>query len=218
MRLELEADPEEEKYHAEFRECGDRLGLLDETESPRTDRDPREEITRDRAEAQAMRGHHGEHGRCEINRHLREKCVAVLHARSIVVRKVKKRAVAGRDSWDSWGVSKPGSCKGSRLSSCAVRSSSALPCAIVPGFPIISIRRKSKASSSSSRSPSRRAWARRNTTRSTTPSPPRSPARCLPGPRRRTCCAARPSSATCTKHTLYRRHVRQTRHMGTPLA
>src|SRR5205814_918062 len=61
MRLELEADDEEQEHDTEFGERVDRFGLLDELESPRADRDAGEKVARDRAEPEAVRGHHRDH-------------------------------------------------------------------------------------------------------------------------------------------------------------
>src|SRR5439155_6238108 len=188
MRLELEADDEEQEHDTELGERVDRFGLLDELESPRADRDAGEKVARDRAEPEAVRGHHRDHRGCEIDRRLQEKYVAVLHARSIV---------AARE-----GACEPSSSASTRASSrCSrvVRSFSGSACATARGCQITSIRRRSPASFSFSRSRSRRAWGSCNTTRCTTPLPPPSRRRCPRGRRRKSCCAARPSCVICTE-------------------
>ena len=79
VRLELEADDEEQEHHAELGEGADRLRLADQLKAPRSDGDSSEQISRHRAQAEAMRRHHRHHGGCEIDRGLQQESVAMLH-------------------------------------------------------------------------------------------------------------------------------------------
>jgi hypothetical protein len=84
VRLELEADQEEQEHDAELGEGIDRLGLADELQAPGADGDAGKEIARHRAQAQTLGGHDREHRGCEIDCRLPEQDVAVLHTSSIV--------------------------------------------------------------------------------------------------------------------------------------
>ena len=67
LRLELEPDDEQHQHDAELGKMQDRLDVLDEPQSPRTDRHAGEEIAEDGAQAQALRERHAQHRRGEID-------------------------------------------------------------------------------------------------------------------------------------------------------
>ena len=87
LRLELQADHEQQEHHAELGEGADLVPVLDQPEAPRADGDARQQVARHRAKAQAVRDHDRQNRGREIQAGHEKKVIAVLHERSIFVAK-----------------------------------------------------------------------------------------------------------------------------------
>jgi hypothetical protein len=75
LRLELQADEEEEQHHAELGKVQHRVRIGDEAEAPGSDRHAGGEIAEHRAEADALEDRHGDHAGGEVDQGLLQKSV-----------------------------------------------------------------------------------------------------------------------------------------------
>ena len=75
LRVELQADEEEQQHHAELGELQHRLRIRDQAQAPGADDHAGDQIAEHRAQAQATKQRHGDHAGREIHQRLLEKAV-----------------------------------------------------------------------------------------------------------------------------------------------